>query len=123
MICFDANVIIEILLERPKAALCQTAVQEANDDGAISLLSVTFAMYYAEKQRLDLTAVEHILRTFIWLPIHEADADWAFENYDGDDHEDALQIACSLREQCERFVTLDGPLAKKYRRALPITLL
>jgi predicted nucleic acid-binding protein len=123
MICFDANVLIEVILERKNAAVCRQYMQTANEDMAITMLSLDLVMYYAEKHKLDLSSTEQFVRLFLWLPIAEDDAESAFRLYAGDDYEDALQVSCAQREGCTSFVTLDRGLAKKYSAKLQVDLL
>lgn len=123
MICFDANVLIEIILERKNAAVCREYIKLAKEDMAITTLSLDLIMYYAERNKLDLRSIEQFVRLFIWLPLTDNDAEWAFKQYAGDDYEDALHIGCALREGCAKFATLDHGLVKKYSQKLPINLL
>ena len=71
-------------------------------------------MYFVERDKMAWQPVKEFLESFRWLPINEADAQWAFAQFAGDDYEDALQVACSIRENCDKFVTLDKSLFKKY---------
>src|SRR5260370_93884 len=126
MICFDANTIIEIILKRKRVEACRTTIETAQASGedlAITTLSLDLVMYYAEAKKLNLKEVEKFLRLFVWLPLTEADAQWAFTHFKGKDFEDGLQIACALRERCGEFVTLDRGLYKKYGMRLPVELL
>ncbi len=123
MVCLDANVLIEIILDRKKSLACREFIRTSPDDLAITLLSLDLVMYYAERNNLELGPIERLVRTFLWLAITEADADEAFRHYAHNDFEDALQISCAMREGCTRFVTLDAALAKKYGTALTVTLL
>ncbi|MBI2009257.1 PIN domain-containing protein [Candidatus Saccharibacteria bacterium] len=123
MICLDANVLIEIVLGRKNAEVCQAYLDSAREDLAITLLSLDLAMYYAEAHKLAFQPIEQFMRLFIWLPMIDADAQWAFEHFAGKDYEDALQVAAASREGCSRFVTLDRNLAKKYPKNIAIDLL
>ena len=80
-------------------------------------------MYFAERDKLPLPSVKTFLESFVWLPVTEADAQTAYEYHKGADYEDALQVACAMREGCKEFLTLDAGLHKKYRHHTPITLL
>lgn len=122
MTCFDANILLEIILKRGKSAKCLQQIRMARE-ASITALTVNLVMYYAEREGLNLKTTEQFLRQFFWLPLTESDINWAFQNYQAKDHEDALQIACALRENCKRFVTLDKALAKKYAKNIPIDLL
>ncbi|MGH7158284.1 MAG: hypothetical protein ACREGD_04430 [Candidatus Saccharimonadales bacterium] len=66
---------------------------------------------------------KHFLDLFVWLPVLPEDGHAAFKRLEGNDFEDALQVACAVREGCKRFVTLDGGLAKKYKPDIKIDLL
>ena len=123
MICFDANVLIEIIVDRKSAKGCRDYVDSISDDMATTILSTDLVMYYAEGNKLDVQPVEQFLRLFTWLPMTDSDADWAFRHFKGKDFEDALQIACAVREGCKRFVTLDRRLSEKYSQTIPVDFL
>lgn len=114
MVCLDANVVIEIILDRHKAQVCRDYLNSVQEEVAITVLSLDLLLYYSESKKLHLPAVEEFLRLFIWLPMTDGDAEWAFRRFEGKDFEDALQIASAIREGCGTFVTLDKSLAKKY---------
>ncbi len=122
MIGVDANVLLEVILQRTRAAQCE-AVLANEEDKAISILTLDLVLYFAERDKLPLGPIKDFLQCFIWLPITDADATWAFAHYKGKDYEDALQVACTIRERCSRLVTLDADLAKKYQRYVPISLI
>lgn len=122
MICLDANVLIEIIIERKNAQACRGYVASVDEDMSITMLSLDLVMYYAEKNKLNSTPVEQFLRQFLWLPMSDSDAEWAFKHFANKDFEDALQIACATREGCSKFATLDRGLAKKYTKVMPIDL-
>jgi predicted nucleic acid-binding protein len=118
----DANVLLEVILKRMRTAVCEEFLSN-HQDKAISTLTLDLVMYFVERDKLDWAPVKVFLESFSWLPIVEADAGWAFVQFGGDDFEDALQVACALREGCDTFITLDGPLAKKYSKNMAINLL
>lgn len=123
MICFDANVLIEIIVQRKNAQACRDYINSSKEDMATTMLSVDLVMYYTESNKLDVTPVEQFLRQFIWLSLIDSDAEWAFKHFRNKDFEDGLQIACAKREECVKFITLDKPLAKKYAQNIPIDLI
>ncbi len=123
MICLDANVLIDIILERQHFKACRQYIDLAKDDMAITMLSLDLIMYYAESNKLPLRPTLQFLRLFTWLPMIEADAQWAYAHYKAKDFEDALQIACALRERCNKFATLDSPLSKKYSSQITVDLI
>lgn len=122
MIFIDANVLLEIILKRGRSKACEQLL--TNDKNkAISTLAVDLVMYFVEKYKLEREPVKIFLESFSWLPVTDSDAQWAFNSYKGDDYEDALQVACAIREGCSRLATLDGPLAKKYAENIAIDLI
>jgi predicted nucleic acid-binding protein len=123
MICFDANVLIEIIIGRKNAGACRDYIGLVAEDMAVTMLSVDLIMYYAEASKLKTEPVELFLRQFIWLPLTDSDAEWAFKRFANKDFADALQIACTKREKCNKFTTLDKSLAKKYADVVAIDLL
>lgn len=118
----DANVLLEVILRRARLATCENFLNN-NKDKAISTLTLDLVMYFVERNKLDWKPVKVFLEGFIWLSIIDADAQWAFAQFRGDDFEDALQVACAIREGCNIFVTLDGALSKKYSDNIAISLL
>ncbi len=123
MICLDANVLIDIILDRQHFKACRQYIDLAKDDMSITMLSLDLIMYYAESNKLPLRPIEQFLRLFTWLPMTDADAAWAYAHYKAKDFEDALQVACALRERCKTFATLDAPLSKKYSGQIAIDLI
>ncbi|MEI7674710.1 MAG: PIN domain-containing protein [bacterium] len=122
MIFIDANVLLEVILKRVRAKACeQLLINDKNK--AISTLTLDLVMYFVERDKLEWEPVKIFLESFSWLPVTDSDAQWAFTNFKGDDFEDALQVACAIREGCTRFATLDGPLSKKYTKNIAIDLI
>jgi predicted nucleic acid-binding protein len=122
MIFIDANVLIEVILKRVRSKACeQLLINDKNK--AISTLTLDLVMYFVERDKLEWEPVKIFLESFSWLPVTDSDAQWAFTNFKGDDFEDALQVACAIREGCTRFATLDGPLSKKYTKNIAIDLI
>lgn len=122
MIFVDANILLEVIQKRTRAKACEQFL--SNDKNkAISTLALDLVMYFVERDKLPWESVKSFLESFSWLPVTDADAQWAFMNFKGDDFEDALQIACATREGCSRLVTLDGSLSKKYAQDIVIDLI
>jgi predicted nucleic acid-binding protein len=122
MTFIDANVLLEVILKRMRSDICEDFLGN-NEQKAISTLTLDLVMYFAERDKLDWVPIEVFLGSFDWLPIVEADAHWAFARFEGRDFEDALQIACAIREGCDKLVTLDSDLTKKYIKDLKIELI
>jgi predicted nucleic acid-binding protein len=122
MVFVDANVLLEVIQRRKYVAACESFLSD-NEDKAISILTLDLVMYFVERDKLEWKPIKAFLESFTWLPITDADAQWAFLNFKGDDFEDALQVSCAVREMCSGIVTLDGPLSKKYAEDIKIHLL
>lgn len=122
MLFVDVSVLMEVIQKRAHLKICEQFL--SNDKNkAISTLSLDLVMYFVERDKLAWEPVKGFLESFSWLPITDADAQWAFLNFKGDGFEDAIQIACALREGCNSFVTLDRQLSKKYEEAMAIDLI
>lgn len=122
MTLVDANILLEVIQRRKYVAVCESFLNN-NEDKAISILTLDLVMYFVERDKLEWEPVKAFLESFTWLPIVDADAQWAFLNFKGGDFEDAVQVACAVREKCSSFVTLDVPLSKKYAGNIKIHLL
>ncbi len=118
----DANVLLEVILRRARATVCEDFLN-SDEDKAISTLTLDLVMYFVERDKLPWEPVKAFLGSFVWLPIVDADAQWAFARFNGKDFEDAFQVACAVRENCSRLVTLDEPLSKKYSNDMAVVLL
>jgi predicted nucleic acid-binding protein len=122
MIFVDADVLLEVIQKRTRVKECERFL--SNDKNkAISVLSLDLVMYFVERDKLPWEPVKNFLESFSWLPIIDADAQWAFMNFNGDAFEDALQVACALREGCNSFVTLDVALSEKYNQTITVELI
>lgn len=119
----DANVLLEVILRRTRASICEEYLSNNKNDKAISTLTLDLVMYFIERDNLDWKPIKAFLESFNWLPIVEADAQWAFAQFKGDDFEDALQVACAIREGCNNFATIDKALSKKYSDNISIDLI
>lgn len=122
MIFVDANIVLEVIERRAHADTCERMLRNG-EEKAISTLSLDLVMYFLEKDKIPLGPAKTFLESFVWLPVTDSDAQWAFYHFKGEDFEAAQQVSCALRESCTGFVTLDKSLAKKYANIIPIELL
>lgn len=123
MVAIDVNVIIEIIENRSRASLCGRYLETCKQPRVVSMLALNLVMYLAEKYKADVAVARKTLEQFRWLPVLPEDGVWAFARFGDRDYEDALQVACAVREGCTRFVTLDAGLAKKYKSDIKIDLI
>jgi len=113
MIFVDANVVLEVIQKRAHADNCERMLRN-REEKAISTLTLDLVMYFIERDKMPWESIKVFLESFSWLPLTDADAQWAFLHFRGKDFEDALQVSCAIREGCSLFATLDKALAKKY---------
>jgi len=109
----DANVLIEILLDRPNKNKATTYMSNHADQLAISSLTAHIAVYFGQT-RVDLPLLRTFLADYKILSLEEADFVWAFNNARNEDFEDALQLAVAIRHGCSEFATFDKQLFKDY---------
>ncbi len=124
MVFFDANVPIEVLLERKNMNSAVKSIYRAGSNAAISALTGHQIVYFGVKE-LELSTIRGYLRDFSILSLEQVDFDWAFANRKNDDFEDALQLAVAIRNGCSEFVTFDRQLYNTYKSLpqLTVTLL
>lgn len=120
--CFDANVLLETLLEGRKKTAAATAALIQAEEAAISALSVHLYVYFGQKEGYTLVDLLQDLQSYPVLAIDQLTTRWAAENHQGNDFEDALQIASAVLAGCDTFVTFDTQLAKNYGRFIDIQL-
>lgn len=117
----DANVILEIILQRKNYDLVSSYLLQDIDSINISSLSAHLVMHFGTKQFMakDLYT---FLKDYQMIELSRTDFDWADQNSKNDDFEDALQISCALKYGCTDFVTLDKQLYKDYADSLKDTI-
>ena len=123
MIVLDTNIVLETLEKRDHHLVVLNLLrQHSYETYAVSTLTLSNVFYVAEKSHAATSVAEKLLKTYKIFGEVTEDADWAFAHYHGKDFEDALQVAAARRAGAKLFVTLDGPLAKKYQEFLPVQL-
>ena len=121
-VCLDASVLLESVLQgRRKASKAQQYI--GSHDVIISPLTAHLFIYFGQKDGLSLDVLLDLLLKHRFTDFGTVEILWAAKNYQGEDFEDALQIACALTSHCKEFVTFDKDLAKKYKNFIAVTLL
>lgn len=110
----DANVLLEILFQRPKYDFCKIIFAKF-ETFFIPPTAIHVVFYFASKYRLDLDDVEKFISEFQILTFTEQEYSLALDIYKKDDMEDALQVACCLNHGIANFFTLDQKLQNKYK--------
>ncbi|HUC88099.1 MAG TPA: type II toxin-antitoxin system VapC family toxin [Candidatus Binatia bacterium] len=115
MVFLDANVILEITLkDRPHFDQAKQFLESVADDTAISMLTAHLIMYFGRKAHVADELLESVINENELLPVTPEDYIWAVLNEQGNDFEDALQLAVSIRNGCSSFITFDKPLVESY---------
>ncbi len=109
----DANIVLEIILERHKQQLAKDLLAKYSDNLNISALTAHLITYFG-LQRVDLPVLRLFLKDYNVLSLESADFEWAFNNIRNNDFEDALQLGVAIRNGCTSFVTLDKLLVDTY---------
>ena len=109
----DANIVLEIILERHKQQLAKDLLAKYSDNLNISALTAHLITYFG-LQRVDLPVLRLFLKDYNVLSLESADFGWAFNNIRNNDFEDALQLGVAIRNGCTSFVTLDKLLVDTY---------
>ena len=109
----DANIVLEIVLERQNQQIAKDLLSKYSDNLNISSLTAHLITYFGQK-RVDLPVLRRFLEDYIVLPLDSVDFEWAFNNIHNNDFEDALQLGVAIRNGCTSFITLDKPLVDTY---------
>jgi predicted nucleic acid-binding protein len=119
----DANVLLDIVLERAKSVDAEKYIDTHSDSHeiCISALTAHLVVYFGSKT-LPLHVLEQFLADFTIIELDQADFTWAFRYCKEGDFEDALQISCAIRAGCQEFATIDKKLAKDYGSTLGVTI-
>lgn len=117
----DANVLLEILLERDKHLLAVRELEKHAGNLYISALSGHLCMYFGIKLA-DIKAVRNFLADFEILPLDNSNFEWAYMNVRDGDFEDCLQLATAIQHGCDTFMTFDKKLAATYEGLPVITI-
>lgn len=120
MIFLDTNIILEITLaDRPHYPQVKHFLESAKETTAISMLTAHLVMHFGRKAQTEEAFLHAVLNENKLLALTPEDYEWAANNEQGSDFEDALQMSIAIRSGCSSFVTLDAALSKRYAK-LPI---
>jgi predicted nucleic acid-binding protein len=110
----DANILLEVILSRPREAVARQVLTRHANSLYISSLTAHLVVHFGT-ERTDLSVLRKFLTDYTILPLTDADFDWAFANIADDDFEDALQLSVAINGGCGRFITFDKALVKAYQ--------
>lgn len=109
----DANVLLEILLDRGKGPQARAFLNSQTEKPAISALTAHLVVHFGS-QIVDFPVLRHFLNDYTIISLDSADIEWAFINMRGTDFEDALQMAVAIRNGYGTFATFDKNLMRDY---------
>ena len=120
-IFLDANIVLEIVLERQNQQLAINFLSKYSDDLNISSLTAHLIIYFGQK-RVDLPVLRRFLEDYTVLSLDSVDFEWAFNNIRNNDFEDALQLSVAIRNGCNSFITFDKSLVDSYANLRNISI-
>ncbi len=119
----DANVLLEILCNRPKSNVCKEFFLDDETDLYVSILTIHIVHYFAKKSGINLELTVELLKLCKVCKSSEIDYKKALELYIfNKDLEDALQVAIALNNSMDSLVTLDIDLVKKFSKKINLEL-
>lgn len=122
MIFLDTNIILEIMLaNRPHCSQVNRFLENITEATAVSMLTIHLVMHFGRKTQTEDAFLHAVLNENKLLALTPDDYEWAANNEQGNDFEDALQMSIAIRSGCSSFITLDAALAKRYAE-LPIKI-
>ena len=111
---FDANVLLEVILARPKQAAARKVIKQYAGRSVISALTAHLVVHFG-LERTDMATLRAFLDDYEMLALEPADFEWAFTNARDEDFEDALQLAVAIRSGQGQFLTFDKSLYETYK--------
>lgn len=113
--CFlDANILLEILLDRQNNHIARGYLQHHAGNLGISALTAHLVIHFGTVI-VGLPVLRKFLDDYKLQSLTDADFAWAFQNARNDDFEDALQLAVAIRAGYDEFVTFDKTLYEAYK--------
>ena len=113
-IFLDANVLLELILDRKSKKTAEEIMRKHYGDINISTLTGHLVIYFGLKV-YDLNILQQFLADFNMNSLSDTDFEWAYQNCLGNDFEDALQLAVAIRSDCDKFITFDKNLYERYK--------
>ncbi len=110
----DANILLEVILDRPKQVAAREIIKKHAGVSAISALTAHLVVHFG-LSRTDMAILRVFLDDYEMLALTPADFEWAFTNARSVDFEDALQLAVAIRSGLGRFLTFDKQLYDLYK--------
>ncbi|MFW5720709.1 MAG: type II toxin-antitoxin system VapC family toxin [Candidatus Dojkabacteria bacterium] len=119
-VVLDSSFLLEILLDREYAHECKAVTAESSALFCISIITVHLCYYFLLKEGISISTITRSIAPFTILESSSNDLSLALEILQGDDFEDALQVAIALNNRCDIMYTLDKKMRSRYSDLLII---
>lgn len=116
----DASILVEIVKNRFKKDDCLDFLAKLESPLFVTILTVSIVWHYTKPENIEL--VKEFLDQFEILDLTTEELELAYQIWQNDDLEDALQISSGLNNQISNFLALDKKLTEKYSDKLNIIL-
>lgn len=126
MIFLDTSVVLDLILLRKDKVILEELIRkmsQTDEKYAVSMLTVHLVYYFAKKFGESLDKINDWFGAITILDLTEEDYLFVIANLNVEDMEDSLQIACSLRNICQKVLTSDRKMQKNYSKFIPIEIL
>ncbi len=110
----DANILLEIILDRGRSQVARNLLRKHSGGLVISALTAHLVVHFGQAL-VDLPILRRFLGDYTVLSLEAADFEWAFVNTRDRDFEDGLQLGVAIRHSCNRFITFDKTLFGLYQ--------
>ena len=119
----DANVLLEIILDRRLARQSNAVLRDISKSYVISALTVHIVWYIAERYRSDRKVVDDVISAFTIAPVTGRTVSVARLRYSGKDFEDCIQAVCAEESGCRQIITIDKNFQKYSATTLPVSVI
>ena len=110
----DANVLLEILLDRKNKITAKKILNKFDGNLYISTLTAHLVAHFG-LDFVDMPTIKAFLSDYYIEPLTDKDFEWAFSNARSKDFEDALQLSVAIKSGCDLFITFYKNLYELYR--------
>ena len=119
----DANVVIDILLQRAHYQQSMDAIKDPDANYFISVLTVHLTYHFGQKDKFTPGRIKEVVDLFGLLDIEARMVKQAQKRYSGKGFEDCLQAACAEGGDCDEILTIDTDFAKLSGTKLPVKVI
>jgi predicted nucleic acid-binding protein len=121
-ILVDANLVLDLLLQRSEPEKVAYALQNISATYFISTLTVHLTYHFGEREKVSSDTIDAVIDLFGILSLDGSTVKLAQEHHKGKDFEDCLQAACAELNDCDEILTRDRKFAQRSGTKLPVRL-